>query len=121
MTNESATKGGQKPATKKESKATKSILPEVPLLRLPTFEKKYATRAVPFFTEFDIRINLSNEQMKDEKDWVAVVDEMIILTPTAAKELRQALTSVIDEWEKVNGKIKERSTQKLITTYTRKE
>jgi len=94
---------------------------ETPMIRSPCFEKKYVTRIIPFFTEFDVRMNLCNETMKTEMGWNLVTDEMIILTPTAAKELLIELTDLIKAYEELNGPIKQRPQNKVITTFTRKE
>lgn len=93
----------------------------VPIVRGPGFDKKYVTRAIPFFTEFDVRITISNEMIDTGEVWAMVADEMIILTPTSAKELLEELGDVIKAYEEVNGPIKDRPKKRLLTTYTRQE
>ena len=53
--------------------------------------------------------------------WYTVADEMLILTPTSAKELVQELREAIEAFEEINGPIKERPSQKLLTTFTREK
>jgi len=98
-----------------------SKLNETPVIRSPCFEKKYVTRVLPFFTEFDVRMTLCNETMKSELGWNLVADEMVILTPTAAKELCQELSDLLKAFEELNGPIRERSQKKVVTTFTTKE
>jgi hypothetical protein len=96
-------------------------LNRVSLIRCPTFEKKYVTRTIPFFTEFDVRITLSNEMINTDDGWATVADEMVILTPVAAKELMQQMVDIVAAFEEIHGPIKARPDKKLITSYTRGE
>ncbi len=93
----------------------------VPIIRAPNFDKRYVTRAMPYFTEFDIRITISNELMDTGEGWYTVADEMLILTPTSAKELVKDLGEALQAYEEINGPIKERPSKKLLTTFTREE
>lgn len=94
---------------------------EIPIIRSPCFEKRYVTRVLPFFTEFDVRMTLCNEVMKTDTGWSLVADEMVIMTPTAAKELVLELTDMLKAFEELNGPIKTRPIQRLVTTFTQKE
>ena len=40
-----------------------------PLIRAPEFFKTYATRTIPYLTEYDVRVVLANETMGDEEGW----------------------------------------------------
>lgn len=108
-------------AQKENDESESKEMENVPMLRSPDFDKKYVTRAMPFFTEFDIRITLSNESMDTGEGWCTVVDEMLILTPTSAKELVKELDQAIKAYEEINGPIRERPSKKLLTTFTRGE
>lgn len=70
--------------------------------RAPYFQKHYATRVGVSRTEFDIRLEMMNEKFKDEDNQtdVFVIDQMVILTPLAAKELSEQLHKIVIEWEK---------------------
>lgn len=109
------------PQQKKGEEREAENIGKVPIIRGPNFEKKYVTRAMPYFTEFDIRITISNESMDTGEGWFTVADEMLILTPTSAKELVKELMEAIEAFEEINGPIKERPSQKLLTTFTRRE
>jgi len=74
---------------------------EVSFARAPYFQKYYATRIGVTMTEYDIRLDVMNEKIRDEsslKD-IFIIDQMIILTPLAAKELSEQLQSIIKQWE----------------------
>jgi hypothetical protein len=90
-----------------------------PLARTPEFFKTYATRTIPFMTEFDIRVVLANETMGDDEGWCIVADGMILLTPLAAKELAAELTEMVAAWEELHGKIKGRKGRRIVTTFSR--
>ena len=90
-----------------------------PLVRAPEFYKTYATRTVPYLTEYDIRVVLANETMGDEEGWCTVADGMVILTPVAAKELAAELNALVSTWEELNGKIKGRKGSRIVTTFSR--
>jgi hypothetical protein len=90
-----------------------------PLVRGPEFVKNYATRTVPYMTEFDIRVVLANETMGDDEGWCTVADGMVILTPLAAKELVAELGDLVTAWEELHGKIKDRKGRRIVTTFTR--
>ena len=92
-----------------------------PLARAPEFFKTYATRTVPYITEFDIRIVLANETMGDDEGWCTVADGMVILTPLAAKELAGELMDLVTAWEELHGKIKGRKDRRIVTAFTREE
>ena len=91
------------------------------LMRGPDFEKTYATKAIPFMTDFDFRIVLTNEVMKTEAGWRTIADQMVILTPVAAKELVNELGACISAYEEMLGKIKPRNKTRIITTFERGE
>jgi hypothetical protein len=91
------------------------------LMRSPDFEKIYATKAIPFMTDFDFRIVLTNEVMKTETGWCTIADQMVILTPVAAKELVNELGACISAYEEMLGKIKPRNKNRIITTFERGE
>ncbi len=90
-----------------------------PLIRALEFFKTYATRTVPYLTEYDIRVVLANETMGDEEGWCTVADGMVILTPLAAKELAAELNAIVSTWEELNGKIKGRKGRRIVTTFIR--
>ena len=90
-----------------------------PLGRAPGFFKAYATRTVPYLTEYDIRVVVANETMGDEEGWCTVADGMVILTPVAAKELAAELNALVSTWEELNGKIKGRKGRRIVTTFSR--
>lgn len=102
-----------------EKKEDKKSYENVPMIRAPDFDKKYVTRAIPFFTEFDIRITISNESMDTGEGWCTVADEMLILTPTSAKELVKELEEAVIAFEEINGPIKKRPSKKLLTAFTK--
>ena len=90
-----------------------------PLARAPDFFKTYATRTVPYLTEFDIRVVLANETMGDDEGWCTVADGMVILTPLAAKELATELDALVSAWEELHGKIRGRKGRRIVTTFSR--
>ena len=90
-----------------------------PLARGPGFFKDYATRTIPFLTEYDIRVVLANETMGDDEGWCTVADGMVILTPLAAKELATELADLVVAWEELHGKIKDRKGRRIVTAFTR--
>lgn len=90
-----------------------------PLARAPVFFKTYATRTVPYLTEYDIRVVLANETMGDDVGWCTVADGMVILTPLAAKELAAELDAIVAAWEELHGKIKGRKGRRIVTTFSR--
>jgi hypothetical protein len=92
-----------------------------PLVRSPEFFKAYATRTVPYLTEYDIRVVVANETMGDDEGWCTVADGMIIMTPLAAKELLNELEALISTWEELHGKIRERKGRRIVTTFSREE
>ena len=91
------------------------------LVRSPDFEKIYVTKAIPFMTDFDLRILLTNEVVKTDTSWCTVADQMIILTPVAAKELMNELGACISAYEEIQGKIKPRLKNRIITRFERGE
>ena len=91
----------------------------LPLVRAPDFHKIYATRTVPFITDFDIRIVVANEMMETEGGWCTVADGTLILTPVAAKELADDLQAVVQSWEEFHGKIKGRTKQRVLAEFKR--
>jgi hypothetical protein len=92
------------------------------MIRGPDFRKTYVTRTVTFPTDFDIRIAVSNEAIgKDSENINIVVEEMLILTPTSAKELLNNLGKVVETYEKMFGAIKERPENRLLTEVGRSE
>lgn len=92
------------------------------MIRGPDFRKTYVTWAVTFPTDFDIRIAVSNEATgKNSENINIVVDEMLILTPTSAKELLNNLGKVVETYEKMFGTIKERPENRLLTEIGRRE
>jgi len=75
----------------------------VSFARSPNFVKEYATKTVVQPTEYDIRISFLNEKIKENNyNEIMIIDSMMILTPIAAKELKQQLDEIISEWEKKN-------------------
>jgi len=74
-----------------------------------TFRKTYATNVLVGMSEYDFRIEFFNERMRAEKakKWIYFSEGMAILTPLAAKRLRDALSEKIDQYEGKCGKIKE--------------
>jgi hypothetical protein len=89
-----------------------------PLVRAPSFHKTYVTRAIPFFTEFDVRIAVANEMMEAENgQWCTIADEMLILTPQAAKELASGLMTAVQAYEELNGAIKPRNAKRVLTQF----
>ncbi len=93
----------------------------LPMARAPDFFKVYATRTVPYLTEFDIRVVLANETMGDEEGWCTVADGMVILTPLAAKELATELDALVSAWEELHGKIRGRKGRRVVTTFSVEE
>lgn len=95
---------------------------ESSMIRGPDFRKTYVTRTVTFPTDFDIRIAVSNEAIgKDSENINIVLDEMLILTPTSAKELLNNLGEVVETYEKMFGAIKERPENRLLTEVGKSE
>lgn len=90
---------------------------ELPLIRAHDFGKKYATRVLTFPTEFDVRMILSNEVMEGDDGWCMVADEMVILTPIAAKELSSQLRELISYWEGMYGEIPVRPNRRMISSF----
>ena len=114
------TKKKQKKETKKavtETEGESDDYAELSLVRALDFRKAYVTRTLSFPTEFDIRITLSNETMGNEEGTFTVVDEMLILTPTAARELQEQLTGVIGAWEEMNGKVPDRPSRRKFSFF----
>ena len=64
-----------------------------------TFHKIYATNVHGEWTEYDFRIELFNEKLKDEKgeDWAYISEAMIILTPSAVKKLKNILDTAVEK------------------------
>ena len=92
-----------------------------PLARASDFFKVYATRTVPYLTEFDIRVVLANETMGDDEGWCTVADGMVIMTPLAAKELATELDALVSAWEELHGKIRGRKGHRVVTTFSLEE
>ena len=122
MKHGSTTKTGEVPTDVRQPE-TKGKSDNQPndLMRGPDFEKIYATKAIPFMTDFDFRIVLTNEVMKTEAGWRTIADQMVILTPVAAKELVNELGACISAYEEMLGKIKPRNKTRIITTFERGE
>lgn len=107
------------PRKKKADEEEDTVEELAPMARGPDFFKAYATRTVPYITEFDIRVVLANETMGDDEGWCTVADGMVILTPIAARELAAELADMVAAWEELHGKIKDRRGRRLVTTFTR--
>lgn len=86
--------------------------------RAPYFQKHYATRVGVTRTEFDVRLNIMNEKLKDDEtgEEVLVIDQMVIMTPLAAKELLEDLEKIIKEWEELHP-IQPRSDRSIYTKF----
>ena len=90
------------------------IAPIMELSRGENFTKLYATRFNIQFTEYDFRIDVLNERRIHQpgtKHQIAEVHEFIsesllIVQPTAAKELVQHLTAAVQQFEETLGEIK---------------
>jgi hypothetical protein len=84
------------------------------IMRCPTFQKTYGTRALVTRTEYDFRVVLANEKMlSDSGEEVFVGESLVILTPLAAKELNSQLGRLIESWEKAYGTIKKRPAESI--------
>ncbi len=87
---------------------------EIQILRSPTFQKTYGTRALVTRTEYDFRVVLANEKMlSDSGEEIFVGESLVILTPLAAKELNVQLDKLIKGWEKAYGTIKKRPAESI--------
>lgn len=77
------------------------------VVRAPNHKKYYVTNVVGGLTDQDIRFELFNEKITNEKStgWRYISDAMIILTPVGAKKLFLELKRNLDVWENENGKI----------------
>ena len=75
-------------------------------MRIETFRKYYATNINCGLTNHDIRIELMNEKLMDEKGTVTLVESLIILSPVAAKKLLEQLSEIVKVYEQENGEIK---------------
>ena len=87
-------------AKKKRQKEPERVRPE-------GFRKYYATNINCGYTNYDFRIEMMNEKLKTGKDWMYLVEALMILTPTAAKKLSKQLSESIKAYEKDHGKIKD--------------
>jgi hypothetical protein len=67
--------------------------------------KHYATNIYGARTTQDFRVELLNEKTEYEDGWYFVSDAMAILTPTAAKRLRDFLDKAIPAFEAEHGEI----------------
>lgn len=76
-----------------------------PILRVPYFQKFYATNVRGGATSQDFRFHLMNEKLRDRDEWHFVSDALVILTPTAAKRLLLQLEEYVKTYEKQHGKI----------------
>lgn len=84
------------------------------IMRSPTFQKTYGTRALVTRTEYDFRVVLANEKMvSDSGEEFLVGESLVILTPLAAKELSGQLDQLIRNWEKAFGTIKKRPPESI--------
>jgi len=74
-----------------------------------TFHKIYATNVSGEWTEYDFRIELFNEKMKeeekedDDEEWTYISEGMIILTPNVVKKLKNILDEAVKEYEENKG------------------
>ncbi len=75
------------------------------IIRADNFQKFYVTNFNAIETKYDFRIELMNEKLKFERHWDYISDAMVILTPQAAKKLRDALTNYIKKHEEKEGTI----------------
>ena len=86
----------------------------IQIMRCPTFQKTYGTRALVTRTEYDFRVVLANEKMlSDGGEEIFVGESLVILTPLAAKELSTQLDVLIKSWEKAYGTIKKRPAESI--------
>jgi len=69
------------------------------VVRTPLFKKIYATNVFVFHTDVDVRIELFNEKIKRDDQWVYASDGLVILTPQAAKKLYLRLKDVVGQME----------------------
>lgn len=78
---------------------------EKAIVRADSFQKFYVTNLIAFETKYDFRIELMNERLKFEDRWEYVSDAMVILTPQAAKKLRDILSNYVKKHEDKEGPI----------------
>jgi len=90
---------------RKRKTTRKTAKKRPPVLRVPNFQKFYATNVQGGATTQDFRIELMNEKLKEHDEWHLVSDAMVILTPTAAKRLLNMLQAFVETHEKEHGKI----------------
>ncbi len=76
-----------------------------PLLRVPNFVKLYATGIRGGPTDQDFRFHVMNEKLLEHDTWHLVADALVIMTPTAAKQLVLILRSYVEDFEKKHGPI----------------
>ena len=95
----------------------------VPINRPVTFKKVYATNVMVAMTQHDLRVEFFNEKYNikkpdtdDDDVWVYMSESMVLLTPLAAKRLKNALSRNIKRYEDLYGKIKEDKTLPLFHT-----
>lgn len=92
------------------------------------FKRVYATGAMGGFNGYDFRVSFFNDNVVTAEDPTATpsaIREMhveVIMSPLAAKQLRNWLNKNIDDVEKITGEIKETKTtgqtkNKLPPTY----
>ena len=85
----------------------KKKIKESSVFRAPNHKKYYVTNIVGGLTDQDIRFELLNEKIRDDKkaSWNYIADAMVIFTPLGAKRLFEDLKKYLDVWENEKGKI----------------
>lgn len=88
------------------------------ILRVPNFRKYYATNVYVYSTDIDFRVEVLNEKFPAEEREESKTDEyvsdaLLILTPEAAKKLRDKLDEQIKSFEEKMGKIEVSPSRKL--------
>lgn len=78
---------------------------DVERIRVPNFTKYYATNCHCGLTNQDVRIEFMNEKIKENGDWIMLIDCLVILSPIGAKKLSQKLNEVVSTYEEKHGEI----------------
>ncbi len=87
---------------------------ELNLARDLRYQKIYGTNVLCYSTDVDIRIEIMNEKIPDrEGNWVYMSEGLVILTPQAAKVLKEHLEETIKKREETSGKIAIASERRL--------
>jgi len=94
--------------------------PVLTISRSNTFQKYYATNFLTNYSEFDFRIQITNEKFSHggpQPITELISEAMVISTPVAAKVLHKKLAEVINKYEDQFGEIAEDDGQRRTMHY----